>query len=280
MVVVHLGLVFWHQTSAQLGITVICWYAVITLVLSDWRRFDLSSLPAEKFLGFLLLLFALSSVFWISDARESFLFVYPLLGATGLGLLASGIRGMRRCWRELVILFCLGIPRGFISDWVDLSGVTARVAGFGLWHGGWELRLAGTTIIMPGGSVTVDKGCDGTGVISYLICVGVVFVFLFPVRGAKRGVALALAPVLAFFTNVLRIMALALMEAAGRHEAFEYWHNGSGSLLWTMLPVLLFGLFGLILLPGKTRMAEEPGHTRLPLGGNTRTKENLPGTEH
>jgi cyanoexosortase A len=254
----HVVLVLRHQSTAQLGITLICWYAVGCLLWKDWQRLKLSSSIPATVLGFFLLGVTWSNALWMTDAREKFLFLYPLIGGVGLALAASGFAGLHQYWRQLVILLFLGIPRGFVSEWIDLSPVTAQVAAFFLWYAGRDVQLVGTEIILPGGAVTVDKGCDGTGVISYLLCLGVVFVFLFRVRGTRRVLALILAPFLAFLTNLARVITLALMEAAGRHDAFEYWHDGSGSLVWTLLPVLLFGLAGFWILPKGREQSEVP----------------------
>jgi cyanoexosortase A len=255
--ILHLVLVYRHQTSAQLGITVICWYAVVTLITQRWRQLDLSSGVWARLVGLLLLGLTLFSGVWIAGAHEKILFLYPLFGVAGLGLFASGFGGLRQYWRELTILFFLGIPRGFISEWVDLSLVTAKLAAFVLWYAGQSVQLVGTEIVLPGGSVTVDKGCDGTGVISYLVCLAVVFVFLLRVDGSRRLLALLVAPMLAFVTNMIRVLALALMEAAGHHEAFESWHKGSGSIVWTVLPVILFGFLCLLILPKRSSTANE-----------------------
>jgi cyanoexosortase A len=254
----HLALVLRHQSTAQFGITLICWYAVACLTWKDWRLLKLSSSIPATTLGLFLLGVTWSNALWMTDAREKFLFLYPLIGGVGLASVASGFAGLQQYWRQLVILLFLGIPRGFVSEWIDLSPVTAQIAAFFLWYAGRDVQLLGTEIIMPGGAVTVDKGCDGTGVISYLMCLGVVFVFLFRVRGARRVLALILAPFLAFLTNLARVISLALMEAAGRHDAFEYWHDGSGSLVWTLLPVLLFGLAGFWILPKGRERGEAP----------------------
>jgi cyanoexosortase A len=248
LVLGHLVLVLQHQTAAQLGITLICWYAVAALALRSWRQLDLSSGVPASIVGLLLLGLTVGGSIWMAKAYEKILFLYPLSGAVGLGLLASGFRGLWQYWRELIILFFLGIPRGFISEWIDLSPMTAKVAAFLLWYLGRNVQLVDTEIVLPGGSVNVDKGCDGTGVISYLLCLAVVFVFLFRIVGSRRVLALGAAAILAFITNMIRVLALALMEAAGRHEAFEYWHAGSGSIVWTVLPVILFGVVGLMLL--------------------------------
>jgi cyanoexosortase A len=266
LVLVHLVMVLRYQTSAQFGITMICWYAVVTLVMQGWRGLQLTGLAFTRGTGLLLLGLTLIGVFWMSDGREKFLFVYPLMGGLGLALAASGLGGLGQYWRELTILFCLGIPRGFISEWVDLSPITAKTAAFAIWYLGQDVRLVGTEIVLPGGAVSVDKGCDGTGVISYLICLAVVFVFLFRVDGVKRVMALVWAPVLAFLTNMIRVVVLAFMEAAGRHDAFEYWHKGTGAIVWTVLPVILFGILSLFLLSGTRKPMSDAGPQKNPQG--------------
>jgi cyanoexosortase A len=141
----------------------------------------------------------------------------------------------------LTVLALLGVPRLLLSAWEGLAVITAKAATFVIWYLGHEVELQGVVIVMPEGAVVVDQGCAGPGVISYLICLAAVFVFFFPVNMARRVLAFVVAIAIAVTINLIRVVVLAFLENAGRHDAFDFWHQGTGGQLWTMLPVLLFG---------------------------------------
>jgi cyanoexosortase A len=155
--------------------------------------------------------------------------------------MASGFAGVVRFWRELVILFFLGIPHGFLLGLVDLSHTTARFAGFLLHYFGRDVQLNGAVLALPGGVVEVVKSCDGTGAMAYLACLAVVVLVLFPVRRWLRFTLVPVAMAIAFVTNGVRVASLAVIEASLGTKAFDYWHTGGGATLWTVLPVLIFG---------------------------------------
>jgi exosortase/archaeosortase family protein len=59
---------------------------------------------------------------------------------------------------------------------------------------------------------------------------------------------------LAFIVNGIRVAVMAVLSASSNEKAFDYWHLGEGSLIFSLLSVLSFGLFCLFLL----RQQEEP----------------------
>jgi cyanoexosortase A len=206
----------------------------------------------------------LSNSLWFDRSKSGFLNVYPVLAGLGLSLLASGLGGPRQFWRELTVLFFLGIPRGIAISHVDLALITARVATFWLWYLGQDVKVEGNEISLPGGSVNVVKSCDGTSAISSLLCLAVVFLVFFRPSRVRAVLTPVAAVSLAFLTNSFRIALLAVALAVGKQETFKYWHEGKGSVVWSLLPVLLFGTFCLFLTRRPTPVPSNPPGGEVP----------------
>jgi cyanoexosortase A len=267
VVVGDLALVHEHESAGQFGITLVCWMAV----WSSLRR--RVSRPGGTdpgmvglALGGLLLGALLIAVLRTTDSWTQLLALYPVWAGIGLSLMAGGFGGVARFWRELLILFFLGIPHGFLLGMVDLSSTTAQFAAFLLHYCGREVVLVGTEIALPGGAVEVVKSCDGTGAMAYLACLAVVFLVLFPTSKWQRIVMVPLAMGIAFLTNGIRVALLAVIESSAGAHAFDYWHTGTGAMLWTGLPVLLFGLicFGLLHFQSPPELGPAPEGTGEP----------------
>jgi cyanoexosortase A len=243
LVLGDLFLVYRHESSGQFGITMVCWMAVW---MSLGRRPPAAGRAGHGWMGLvlggLLLGGLLVGILRTGESWTPILALYPLWAGIALSLVAGGFLGPVRYWRELLILFFLGIPHGFLLGVVNLSRITAQFAAFLLHYMGREVRLTGTEIALPGGAVEVVKSCDGTGAMAYLACLAVVFLVLFPTNRWQRVIMVPLAVGIAFLTNGLRVALLAIIESSAGPHSFDYWHTGTGAMLWTGLPVLLFGL--------------------------------------
>jgi exosortase/archaeosortase family protein len=51
------------------------------------------------------------------------------------------------------------------------------------------------------------------------------------------------AVITAFVVNAARVALLAVLVSLSQLEAFKYWHQGTGSVIFSMIAVLIFGLF-------------------------------------
>ena len=259
LVLGNLVLVYRHESSGQLGITMVCWMAVWMSLgrrppVVGWADRN----PMGLVLGGLLLGGLLVGILRTRESWTPILALYPLWAGIALSLMVGGFPGPVRYWRELLILFFLGIPHGFLLGVVDLSRITAQFAAFLLHYLGREVRLTGTEIALPGGAVEVVKSCDGTGAMAYLACLAVVFLVLFPATRWQRMIMVPLAMGIAFLTNGVRVALLAIIESSAGAHSFDYWHTGTGAMLWTGLPVLLFGLicFGVLHFQSSTTEPE------------------------
>jgi hypothetical protein len=51
---------------------------------------------------------------------------------------------------------------------------------------------------------------------------------------------------------------MAILAASSKPEAFDYWHEGDGSLIFGMIAVGVFGLFYMFLLKQDEAQSQDP----------------------
>lgn len=181
----------------------------------------------------------------------------PLISGLALAFLTLGIKGLRSFWRELTILFFLGAPSIVASFVIDLSPITARFSAFLLWYSGFDVVLKGLVIALPGGGVEVYYGCSGIESMAYLLGLSAVCLVMFPLFGIKRFFMPMIAIAVGFFINAVRVSLMAILSASGDKAAFDYWHQGDGSLIFGLAAVLIFGSIYMLVLQRNPEQAAE-----------------------
>jgi cyanoexosortase A len=247
LIAIHLNVSWKIGEINLLGVSVLFWLAVSSLL---WRKRNSLTLESDVFstiLGaFLIAVVLLKST---SLTGSHFIRLSPFLSAVGLALLASGFKGFKQYWQELLILFFLGMPQVLLSSLlIDISTFTAQFAAFILWYLGFEVSRQGVYINLPTGGVEVYPGCSGLESIAHLLGLAVLFLVMFPMDWGQKILVPVLAIFLAFVVNGVRVALMAALAASSKPEAFEYWHKGNGSLMFSLIAVLLFGLFCLFLI--------------------------------
>jgi cyanoexosortase A len=235
---------------AQAGMSILFLLAVASLLGEKQQKLNLESGLFPSLVGGLLLATLLwqSTTFKSNDSLEIFVRVSPFLGGLAISLLASGFQGFKQYWQELTILFFLGIPKLVLSSLFDLSPLTAKFSAFLLWYFGFDVSLQGVFINLPTGSVKVYAACSGIESICYLLGIAVICLFVFPMERKQIPIVSIVAIALAFIINGIRISLLAVMSANRNLQAFNYWHEGDGSLLFGIIQVIVFVCFYLFLL--------------------------------
>ncbi len=197
--------------------------------------------------GLLLLLLLLKS---IGYCEQSFLIGYPFIAGISLALIASGFRGLKIYGRELVLLFFLGIPEVLLSKLTDPSPITAQFASSFLWYAGFPVTQNGIYLQLPGGNVQVYSGCSGVVAMAQLLGMSVLFLTLLPLPWKRhQKLILPIAAVaIGFVVNSLRVALMAILVSQKQMAAFDYWHEGSGSLVFSVISTLLLILLVWVLI--------------------------------
>jgi len=261
VMLINLAILWKVGDEGHLGMSVLFWLSVSSIVWEKRDKLNLKSDSIGSFIGALLsgfFLFAIVSMpaklAGIIDPYDPLLRVLPFISGIGLALIASGIQGLKQYRSELIILFFMGTPKVITTDLmgIDISPITAKASAFMLWYTGHELLLDNVLIYLPGGSIRVYGPCSGIESICYLLGLSVVCLITFPLERFNQRIhkilIIASAVVNAFLVNAIRVALMGILAASSKQEAFDYWHEGDGSLVFGMIAVGIFGLFYMFLL--------------------------------
>jgi cyanoexosortase A len=182
--------------------------------------------------------------------EESFLLGYPFIAGIALALIAAGFRGLRTYWRELVLLFFSGIPEVLLAKLTDPAPLTAHFASSILWYSGFAITQNGIYLQLPGGSVQVYSGCSGVVAMTQLLGMSVLFLMLLPLpwKWFQKLILPVGAVAIGFIVNALRVSLMAILVSQKQMEAFDYWHAGSGSLVFSVIGTFLLVILLKILI--------------------------------
>lgn len=175
LVAIHLNLTSRFGTPELLSISVLFWSAVLYRLWKKCRSLSVEVGGLSRFFGTLIIaVVLLKSILLSSD--DPFLKISPFISVLGLGLLSSGIKGLKQYRQELFILFILAIPvKEVLSQLIDAATLTAKFATSLLWVLGFEVSRQGVDISLPTGVVEVIPGCDGRRSMARMLQIAVFF---------------------------------------------------------------------------------------------------------
>ncbi|MBD2358424.1 cyanoexosortase A [Tolypothrix sp. FACHB-123] len=256
LIAIHLSLTIHHGMSLFLW-SILFSLAILFLIGQKRSQLNVSSNIFCTLLG--LSLITITLVQLCLSPSYLFLGFSPLISALGLILMASGYQGLKQYKQELILLFFWQIPFFFLSYAIDITSFTVKFATYILWYFGYRVTIHGFYIVLPAGSINVYGGCSGWDTILSLLRLSVVFLILFPLAGIKKRIIVPLIFMLiGFVINGFRVALMAILTAAQNQQAFEYWHTGKGSLIFSMIGISLSSLFYYLLI-----LRENP-ETKLP----------------
>jgi cyanoexosortase A len=251
-IAIHLTLTWKADNSSLLGMSFLFWAAISSLIWDKRHSLNLESDIFSSFFG--LSLIALLLIKSISlRSLGGFLYISPAIFALGLALMASGFKGLKQYRGELLVLSSISLPKILPLSLIDISLLTAKFAALILWYTGSEVARNGVYIYLPTGSVEVYPGCSGLELIFQMLSLALLFLVMFPQNGKRKIFIPIIAATLGFIVNGVRVALMAVLIAQRQMEAFDYWHEGDGSLVFALIAVLLFGLFCWFLL-GRTEI--------------------------
>lgn len=197
----------------------------------------------SKFLGiFIITVVTLYSI--LASEPYPFLRSIPLLSVLGYCLIASGFRGLGQYWKELLLLLVLAIPfEDFLLQTDYLSLITAQCSTLIIKLLGLTVSRQDVFIYLPTGAVELTPGCGGPLSMVRLLRLAFVFIVMVPQSPAINIIVPIIAICIAFVTNVVRVVLLAIVVSFNYREGFQYWHEGVGSRTFSMISMLIFGLF-------------------------------------
>lgn len=197
---------------------------------------------------------------------DGILFALAPIGGFSLALMAEKPSQLGR-FRDP--LLCLLLLPGFallmrVLPEAPISLLTARLSGLWLNILGLEVVVNERSVLLPGGGVKVLGPCNGVDLMAQILCVGVIFLLAFPIRSwASRFQLMLLAPAIGLICNTFRIALLASFAGNGQGKGswwFDFFHDSTGSLVFSGVAVLVFGMVYMHLLERELPPLITPSH--------------------
>ena len=234
------------SNSSQLSVGCLGAIAILSFLWEKRHTLTIKTSIFSSGLGFLLIAWILVRSLSISTADDILREVSPLISGLGLGLLASGFKGLKQYWRSLLVLLIISIPTTSLPDAVDkilgISLLTAKMATFVLWYCGFEPVRHGTDIIFPTGAVEVASACSGIDLMVLLLQLSGIFLLKFSLNLTPTILTIVSGISLSFVVNTIRVIFLLLLRVNFQYDAFDYWHQGSGAQVFATTAMMLFGM--------------------------------------
>ncbi len=242
LVALHLTILEQEQDSNLMSLNILLWLGVASLVWDKRQDLTWESNVFSSFLGATLIAIVLLRA--LSPAGYH-LMVSPLVFGVGLCLMASGIKNLRDYWKELLILSLLAlypILSAFLRA-IDITTLTAKATSFMLWATGFEAQREGVFIILPTGRVEVYSACAGIDIAILMFSIAVMFLLMVSLSRLQQVICIVVAVLIGFVVNAMRAALLAVLTAFRNPQGFDYWHGGTGSFIFSVISVSLFGIF-------------------------------------
>jgi cyanoexosortase A len=249
LIAIHLTLVSKTAPTFFLGTSILFWLAVASRIWEKRYTLSLKSEVFSSFLGTTLIVLVVFKSLSLNE-YDPFLRLFPLISALGIGLLASGIKGLKQYCQELILLIVLAIPPELITkpinQLIGVSALTGKFSSFVLWHLGYEVSSQGEFMIQPTGSIWISPECAGLVTLLWLLQLSALFLVMFPLKLSQKILVPIVALLTGFVVNGLRIAHLAVL-AVSNQEAFNYWHSENAQI-FSLLDVVIIGLFCFFLI--------------------------------
>jgi cyanoexosortase A len=248
VIAIHFTLLWKFGNSDRQVSSLLFWSTAAYLLWESQEHLNFQAKLIPSSIGALLLGILLLKT--IGYCEESFLMAYPFIAGIALALIASGFRGLKIYWRQLLLLFCAGFLELLMAKFADPAPLTAQFAASTLWFSGLNVVLNGTYLQLPGGTVHVYSGCSGNVTMNQLFGLSVLFLMLLPLpwKWYQKAIIPPVAVAIAFFVNMLRVALMAILVAEKQMDTFDYWHNGQGSLVFSGIATFFLVVFIKILI--------------------------------
>jgi cyanoexosortase A len=235
----------WEAKLANLVVTSILFVGAIAFKLKQKQStLNLESNLLSKIIGAFLVAFVFLSQAFL-PSYDFLIRLLPLISGLGLALIASGIKGLKQYWQELMLLLVLAVPLELLIEPVNnffrITKVLAQISTFILWYVGFTVSRQGDLIILPERATWVGPNCSGVLTMLWMLQLAILFLATYPTNWQKKILVPTVAVLIVIGVNSIRIAIMALL-AAYNYPAFEYWHSDNAQIFST-IPVLIFWRF-------------------------------------
>ena len=260
----HLN-VTWKVTGDpnRLTIDLFFWAAILFLL---WRRRDrlrVDSDLASAFFGLLLIVLVLVktiSLFWFESSLLKFA---PFVAVLGIAFLASGFKGLRQYWLELLFSCLMFFPTSDLESLIDsqfqISILSAKFSAYLLYYLGFNTATQNNEVLLflPGEGnfrALVHSQCTGISMMLLMLKLSLLSQSFFPMKWLERFFLPMVAVSLGFFLGVIRVSILTLTMPYP--AKFDYWHGTEGAQIFSTLSILIFSFLCYSVLQRSSRGAK------------------------
>ncbi len=226
----------------ETAIQTLTWAVAILLVIRNRAKLKFDTTPSAIAVGTLLIIWVLLKSVLTRKVNDILFILTPIAGTIGVALIASGWHGLKQYWQPILLAATLGIPIPFLfaalEKVIPVNTYTAQFANSVLWYAGTKVSQQGDIILSEYGSVLVGRGCAGLPPILMLLRISLMFVLTFPVSKLYMWILFPSAVAIAFIVNSFRVALLVIISK--QTEAFNYWHDGDGSQIFSVIAVSIF----------------------------------------
>jgi cyanoexosortase A len=237
-----------------------------------WRRQDKFSYDSDFFstlIGLSVIVIVLVksvSLFWF---ESTLLPLIPVLACFGLALIASGFKGLRQYWRELLFAWFLFFPEGIIGLFVDrifhITVITAKFSAFFLYYFGFNVATQGNEVILSlpqsgNFKAIVDYPCAGVPMILLILKLSLLLLSFFPFNKTYRFLLPLVSIGIGFVLGIIRVCILTLIIP--KPAKFDYWHGTEGGQIFSTLAILIFSCFCYWILQKQELLDSSPNHRK------------------
>ncbi len=242
------------QNANTAVLAVLVWGGALVCLEDRLDQLQLRPSRTARWLGTALVLWVLLRTAVVLQ-WDGLLYALPPIGGLALALLARPCRQLglfRDALLCLLLLPAFALLMRLLPE-QPISVLTAAMAGLLLNSLGFGVVVDQRSVLMtPGGGVQVLAACNGLDMIALVFCTGIIFLLAFPIRATlSRLIVLAAAPLIGLVSNVIRIAILTLVAGSGNGKGsfwFDFFHQDTGSLIFSGAAVFVFGLCYLQLL--------------------------------
>jgi cyanoexosortase A len=234
LIAINLALVARKDQPTNFAINALFLLVIYSAIKDKKHKLNFNSGLLSSFIGLL----CISLIFIISlfQINIGILSIFPpLMSGFGIALLASGYRGLKQYYREFLLLGFLTLRNILLMIRIDLSLLTAKLSTAILWYTGFKVTRSGIVVSLPTGTIEVNYACSGTELIRDLLSLVVIFIFMFNIKNYQKLILPIVGTMIGFIVNGCRVALMAILVAQGNKQAFDYWHEGDGSLIFSMI---------------------------------------------
>ncbi|NDJ16202.1 cyanoexosortase A [Myxacorys almedinensis] len=265
LVVLHWQLC-WRLTGDfnQISLELMGWSGVVYCVWQRRQTIVLSSDLPSRILGGALVALLLVRSSYLKSASVAVLSVNSLAIALAIVLVAVGVKHLLHYQRELWLVAIAAFPVGELINYVDrvthFSVITAQYSHILMWYMGFPVQRQGVQLLLPTGTVEIYPGCSGLEAALLSLKIAAIFLLVFPTHWRDKVLVPGVAIASALVVNGFRIVLLTYLVSVKNMTAFEFWHSGAGSQVFSLISMSVFSHYCQQLMPSELapELAEQP----------------------